>query len=94
MPDIKTIFTHLLHGKFMARRHGNRHRYAVYDSIANPIYSVSDANYRKLAPLIKTDKKGRITLNLTKVRQLHGNEWLKKEYKSSKLKDPSNAISK
>jgi hypothetical protein len=45
----------------------------VYDAAKNPLLHISNAMFRKLYPLIKKDKKGRITLNLTKVRQLHGN---------------------
>lgn len=90
MGDIKVIFSHLLEGRYMARRQGNRHPYAIYEGKAKPIYNVSKSNWKVLSPLVKKDKQGRITLNLSTVRSLHGNEWLKQEYK--KHKKSTNAV--
>ncbi len=39
---------------------------------------------KEFQDLFKKDSVGRITLNLTKVRQLHGGSWIKKLYKTRK----------
>jgi hypothetical protein len=81
MITTRTIFKSLLAGNCIMKRHGNKHPYCVYDAKMNPLYHISRKMYKRLYSLIKTDKKGRITLNLSKVRQLHGNDYLKLEYK-------------
>ena len=77
-----TIYKKLLAGDcFIMKRHGNKYSYCIYDVKMNPLMHVSDTVHKHLNPLFKTDKKQRITLNLSSVRQLHGNDLLKQLYK-------------
>jgi hypothetical protein len=39
---------------------------------------------KEFRELFKKDRAGRMTINLTKVRQLHGKSWVKKQYKIKK----------
>ena len=48
-----------------------------------PVQYFSEASFRYLNPILKTDSKKRMTINLSAVRQLNGNSYLKKLYKTS-----------
>ena len=86
MRDLYTIYKVLLVGNYIAKRHGNKHSYAVYKSPGNPICHVSESVSNNIGHFMKVDKKGRMTLNLSTIRQLHGNHDLKKLYKIHRQK--------
>lgn len=46
-----------------------------------PVRVFSEITVRKLDPFLKSDAKKRITINLTAVRQLNGNSYLKGVYR-------------
>ncbi len=60
--------------------------YKVYTGNKQPIQYFSLIIYRKFQALLKTDKKKRITLNLSEVRKLHGKKYLKLLYKKRTVK--------
>lgn len=74
----KNIVVYLLTGHFIRTRNT---MYCVYDKKLNPIVNVKASNFRFLYVLLRKDKKGDWYLNLTSVRQLHGNNAIKKLYK-------------
>lgn len=51
---------------------------------AEPVMWVNMKSYRKIARYMKVDKLGRVTVNKSKVRELHGNSLIKKIYKHGK----------
>lgn len=66
--------------------------YRLYDATANPLVNVRQATVKKLDRFIdpkikiwRKDKLGRMTLNLSMIRKLHGRSYIKKAYKQSKI---------
>jgi hypothetical protein len=55
--------------------------YKVYDRKKNPVQYFSVTDYKYFFWLFKKDHKNRMTLNLSRVRQLNGNNYLKVLYK-------------
>lgn len=48
-----------------------------------PVQYFTEATYRCFLNILKTDSKKRMTINLSAVRQLNGNSYIKKLYKST-----------
>lgn len=67
-------------------KHSGRIGYMVYTGNANPVQWYSYKNYMVVQDVLKKDKEGRYTLNLHKIRQLHGSSLLKTLYKKQKQK--------
>lgn len=57
--------------------------YCIYDRTASPIIAMKEDDFRAVAHLTKRNE-GIITIDLRKVRALHGNSFIKKLYKLSK----------
>lgn len=57
--------------------------YCIYDRSASPIIAMKEDDFRAVAHLTKKSE-GLITLDLRKVRSLHGNSFIKKLYKLSR----------
>lgn len=94
----KILITKLLTGHFLVR---SRDRYTLYDEKVNPIIRIREKTFRAIDQFIdpkikiwKTDKRDRITLNLSMVRRLHGKSTLKKLYKQRTQLDTSGTIYK
>lgn len=72
--------------------HG-RAMFKMYSGNMNPEYYIRSKTYKKIRDLVKKDKRGRITLNLSLVRKLHGNNWIKKAYKNHAARRKLSAVS-
>lgn len=83
-----TLFSELLKGKYLRHTTNNKGKgqYKLYEGNQKPVRWVKNGVMRNLTSLLKQDKKGRLTLNLSNIRQLHGNTLPKKIYKQSKPK--------
>jgi len=84
----------LLKGYYLLYRpkHGGRPGYVLYHGNQNPLhwYAKKSVAFFFLDELLKVDKKDRLTLHLSNVRKLHGNNMLKKLYKKrAELKEPA-----
>ena len=86
--DKKAIIKKLLNGMYLLKR--NNHKdvpgYKLYSGNMVPELFVSEKFIRSLEQtspyqLFKKDPKERLTLNLSSIRRLHGNHWIKKAYK-------------
>lgn len=86
--DKKSIIKKLLNGMYLLKR--NNHKdvpgYKLYSGNMVPELFVTERLIRtleKTSPysLFKKDSKERLTLNLSSIRRLHGNHWIKKAYK-------------
>lgn len=85
-PLQKKLVRLLLAGHYMVRatRHSGTPGWRVYDAqkVATPLLSIGDRTARLYRiSLYKADKNLRYTLNLTAVRGLRGNHFIKAEYK-------------
>lgn len=94
-PTRKHIISRLLDGHYLKswKTHNGKPCYRLYDSGGNPVENIRHKTIRTLTryidPLIlifKTDKAGRITLNLSGVRRLRNNHGIKTLYKNFKQK--------
>ena len=67
--------------------------YKLYHGAMVPVRSIGlkAVEKRPLRDITKRDRLKRITLNLNKVRQLHGGSWIKKLYKE-KVKENANSF--
>ena len=63
-----------------------KYSFMIYSGNQKPVKYVTDNAYKAVKEYVKKDKSGKITLNLTVVRQLHGNNHIKKQYKLLKTK--------
>lgn len=82
----KQLFEQLLQGKFLRKRACRDARFAfvLYEGNMNPSGQVTRKAWLRIRDLLKEDKKGNITLNLTEVRKLNGKSNAKKLYKQFK----------
>lgn len=88
MTTVQTkLIAALLAGHFLMR---SKRCYTLFDEALNPLQRVRFRTVDKIdqymdpkKKLWKKDKKGRITLNLASVRQLHGRSIIKKLYKKT-----------
>lgn len=65
------------------KSHSGRDGYMLYSGNMNPHHWFSQTTVKCIKGILKKDVKHRLTLNLSKVRQLHGKTLLKKLYKKS-----------
>jgi hypothetical protein len=86
--DQQVITESLLRGCFLRKKinHANRHGYTLYTKDCSPIKFFKEKtldSFVKNLPskIFKTDRHRKMTFNLTVVRQLHGNSFIKKQYK-------------
>lgn len=85
----KNLVTDLLDGMYLLPTINRRgtHVYKLYRGNMNPVRYVKQKTVDNppIWSVLKRDKKtDRITLNKSKVRQLHGKSFIKKEYKKFK----------
>jgi hypothetical protein len=73
--------------------HG-RASYKMYSDNMNPQYYIKPRTFGTIRNLMKRDSRGRLTLNLSLVRQLHGNSWIKKAYKNHAKNQKLSAVSR
>lgn len=66
------------------KSHTGRSRYMLYKDKQVPVRYVNDAAYKKFSDMLKVDGAGRMTFNLSLVRQQHGKNYVKKLYKNLK----------
>lgn len=85
--DKKHVINCLLSGMYLMRtiNHSNTSGYKMYRDNMVPEFFITERSFKSLESnlyisLFKMDSKKRITLNLSGVRQLHGNHWIKKAY--------------
>lgn len=64
--------------------HSGRMGYMLYEGNANPVRWYSSRAFAIVRQVVKKDKAGKITLNLSKVRQQHGKSLVKILYKKHK----------
>lgn len=74
-PDHYMMITTNVRGKMI---------FKVYHGNKSPVQYFSEAQVRRYKSLFKVDHKNKMTLNLSKVRQLRGNNYLKKLYKKTR----------
>ncbi len=67
-----------------------QHGFMLYVGNANPEKWFPYKAFKGVKELLKKDKKGKLTLNLNLVRQIHGNTLINKQYKKSKNGTRSN----
>lgn len=86
----KELLQHLLHGAFIMQRQNRRKGFgfAVYSDKGVVLAAVSDIQLSTFKHVTK-EKKGKITLNLNLVRQMHGKALPKILYKKLKQKNNS-----
>lgn len=89
--DKTSIVKKLLNGMYLLKRknHKGVPGYKLYSGNMIPELFFSDRTMRSLEAaspyaLFKKDSKERLTLNLSNVRRLHGNHWIKKAYRAVK----------
>lgn len=89
----KHIIDSLLIGGYLVswKNHRGTYCFRLYNQSGNPERNVRSATIKKLDRFIdpkikiwKTDKAGRITLNLASVRKLHGRSYIKQQYNNIK----------
>lgn len=92
-PNRKFLVEKLLAGYYMIPwlSRGNLTSYRLYDLKGNPIRSFHEATVKKMEKhldpgvrLFKKDSSGRMSLNLSTVRTLHGKNMIKQLYKKQK----------
>lgn len=90
----KDLIYDLLDGDYLMKTKNPNGRvcYKLYYGNMNPKRYVSDlvVEAGSIWNVLKQDKKGKFTINKSKVRQLHGNSLLKKIYKSKLRKIETN----
>lgn len=74
----KDIISKLIVGHYIKVCHG---RDILYRDNAVPVLRLKYFDMKKVSPLLKKDRKGRMTANLSIIRQLHGNCIAKRIYK-------------
>ena len=88
-PTQKELVDYLLDGAYLLRTKRSNGESALKHYRGNQIpvryYSLATAAFLPYG-MLKTDKRKRMTINLNKVRQLHGGSWIKKRYYSLKTK--------
>ena len=79
------LLKNLLIGKYscIAKRKSNyrKSEWCIYQDKMNPLRYIGKRSFLAASEMLKVDKNGLHTLDLRKVRSLHGNCWLKKLYK-------------
>jgi hypothetical protein len=82
----KHIAEKLFNGYFLAIRvnPARRKMFMLYEGNANPVQYVKPSTFKHFDQMnvLKKDKLGRYTFNLSAIRQLHGKHTLKTMYKS------------
>lgn len=94
IPDNNLLFD-LFKGGYIKTRpcHDKRYGYAMYSEDIGLRYIISVKQFDRNRNIFKV-KSGKYTLNLSAVRQQHGNSYVKQLYKNSKSqKDGSTSIS-
>lgn len=87
-PEQKQLAFELLTGEYylaLKKRGNGKDAYMLYSGNQNPVRYYSMAIVRMFKMVLKTDKKKRLTANLSLVRQLHGKSHIKKTYKNLKI---------
>lgn len=74
----KDIIAKLLAGYYIVVSHG---REVLYRDNAIPVMRMRWYDMKKIRPWLKKDRKGRQTINLSTIRQLHGNHVAKRLYR-------------
>jgi len=64
--------------------------HCLYRERGVPVEYIKPKLYKEIRDLLKI-KKGMVTLDYREVRKLHGNNWLKKEYKKRRRQLKNNA---
>ena len=86
----KHIIKSLLNGLYLMKRvnHKNVAGFKMYSGNMVPELFIPEKALKEELKydLFKTDAKQKITLNLSSIRRLHGNHWIKKLYKEQKAK--------
>lgn len=83
--DQKYLAELLITGKYYLREVGNhkgKTAWKLMQGVEDPVRYISKAAVKKYRKLLKKDKRGRYTLNLSHVRQLSGNTYINKLYKN------------
>lgn len=100
-PSQKTLIKKLLTGHFLRKMdRGKGVVYVLYDSRTNPVEKIKPKTVERIGrfldPKLKLWKKhgGRISLNLSTVRQLHGKNMIKQLYKQKDSIATNNSIHK
>ena len=90
--DKKSIVKNLLNGMYLLKRknHNDVPGYKIYSGNMVPESFITERQVRSLEKtspysLFKKDAKERLTLNLSNIRRLHGNHWIKKVYRKHLL---------
>jgi hypothetical protein len=87
----KDIIAKLISGHYIVISHG---REILYRDNAVPVIRLKWYDSKKIRPLLKKDRKGRLTANLSTIRQLHGNSTAKRLYKGKLVMNVAKAIKK
>lgn len=80
----KTLIKYLLmkdHYLMRLRSHTGVVKYKLFQGNQIPVRWFEGKTVSGLTGIFKEDKKGRLTLNLSLVRQKHGNAFIKRQYK-------------
>jgi hypothetical protein len=87
----KDLIQALLNGAYISKRQNRRKgfSYALYKSKGDIVEAISDIQFSTFKNVTKVNK-GRITLNLNLVRQMHGKSLSKILYKQSRKKYTDN----
>lgn len=85
-PIQKDLLTGLFNGMYL-RKIG--HRYKLYQGNQNPVMWINDATFNAEISNLIVWKKDKGILSKKTVLQLHGNSWIKKQYKA--LRDANKA---
>ncbi|GAO43759.1 hypothetical protein FPE01S_02_08650 [Flavihumibacter petaseus NBRC 106054] len=82
--QIKLVDQLLAKDRFMilSRNHRGAVAYKIFQGRMNPVGYARTKTATAIWHLMKEDKKGRVTLNRTAIRQVHGNSTVKKLYKN------------
>lgn len=93
-PSVKSLLSNLIDGHHYLKDWSTVQKsrsYKLYKGNMIPCRYVGNQTVRQIRDLLKKDKYGRYTLNLNRVRQLHGNSIIKRMYKQYLITRKSNS---
>ena len=93
-PALRKLLIDLLGGQHYLKiwsSTNNSRSFKLYAGNMNPCRYVGYRTMKRIKDILKKDKHGRYTLNLSRVRQLHGNNMVKKLYKQYSIIRKSNS---
>lgn len=85
-PTTKVLIKKLLLNGYLRRRfnHNDEEGYMLYEGNKIPVRFFPEKYVKPVKDLLKRDDKGNYTFNLSKVRQLNGHAFMKKQYRKNK----------